>query len=200
MQFWRSRRETSDKAQEIFSSMSELDRMTFLSKNLLFIKWFLCTWKCRFDNPAETFSTNGRKFCAQCPKILRNVSALSKNNIFFIRMYLWKTWIKFWQPRWKNFEIRPKNCNSMSDIDEKSYNLPQNSFFHLKKIQWTGDIQFWRPANLFPTRGWRFFAQSPKVLDQKSKEFLARCLKIVLFCFFFLQKTSFFHQDVFMFN
>ena len=149
----------------------------------------------------------GRNIFDKQPKVLSSMSVdfekrfiFVKKNPFFIRMYLWKIWIKFWQLRWKNFEIGPKNCNSMSDIDEKSYNLPQNSFFHLKKIQWTGDIQFWRPANLFPTRVWRFFARSPKLLDQKSKEFLARCLKVVLFCFFFLQKKSFFHQDVFMFN
>ena len=162
MQFWRSRGETSDKAQVIFCSMSENDRMIFLSKNLLFIKWFLCTWKCRFDNPAETFSTNGRKFCVQCPKILRNVSALSKKIIFLSEFIYGKLELSVDNPAGKISRLGQKKVTQCPTMIEKA-----TTFLRTLLIFRRTHMDRWIA----------FFTTTPNFLLQKADNFLLNVRK-----------------------
>ena len=93
-----------------------------------FFKILTCSFgheECSFDNPAEKFLTKGRKFTAQCPKmIFKNFKKL----YFSSKCSYGDIECSFDNQTEKIFQKEPKNFCSMSKNCMKKYNFSKNIF------------------------------------------------------------------------
>ena len=154
----------------------------------------LWTLRMQMWHPAEMFATKSEK---GSPVLWRWRQFFSKR-LFYPRMFLCKSRNQFWKPRRK--KLLPKGSKlsvQLPTLLRKLQSLSNWSFYSKKHLL-TDELQFRRPASFFPTKNWRFFAQSPTVLDWKPKKFCS--LSEGWDGLFFFQKKSICHRNLFVDN
>ena len=127
----------------------EYERKMFLSNG--------CFFKTQNLQIAFTLNSNIGEFCSRFGKFFQSP-----------KRFVCTHRIHFWQPRQKNFVRRPKTFRSTSENDEKIF-FSKKKYF--SSICSSGQVEcsFDNFAVKFSTKGWKLFAQCPKMIKKNLK-------------------------------
>ena len=96
-------------------SKYDLKNIEFFLKKYFSSEYSSGHLECSFENPAGKFSPKGRKFFAQCPKMMKKKVFFSKI-LLFVKIFFWTRRMQFWQPGrnflvsfWKELSFSEKN-------------------------------------------------------------------------------------------
>ena len=142
----------------------------------------------------------GRNIFDKRPKVLCSMSedfekrfSFVKKNYLFIRIYLWKTWIKCWQPRWKNFEIRPKKVTQCPTMIEKATTFLRTLLIFRRTHMDRWIAFFTTTPNFLLQKADKFLLNVRKFWTKSQKNVSVDIWRLLIFVFLSNKRNVFFH-------